>query len=109
MIRTTTSGFDGFQKRLKQMADGIEQAKGRHEVPLSELFHPGFMRRHSRHGSIQELFDAGGFKVESMDDFAAIPDAEWEREIRSSTDFADWKAMQEAAAAEWFHKRMGLS
>lgn len=108
MIRKSITGLDGLQKRLKQMADGFERAKGTHEVSFGELFHPGFMSRHSRHASIQALFDASGFNIETNEDLAAIPDADWDRHIRSSTDFPDWESMQKAAAAEWFKKRVGI-
>lgn len=108
MIRTSITGLDGLQKQLKRMADGFERAKGTHEVSFGELFHPEFMRRHSRHSSIQELFDASGFKIDTNEDLAAIPDADWDRHIRSSTDFPDWVSMQKAAAGDWFKKRVGL-
>ncbi len=108
MIRTSITGLDGLQKQLKRMAEGFERAKGTYEVSFGELFHPEFMSRHSRHASIQELFDASGFKVERKDDLAAIPDADWDGHIRSSTDFPDWESMQKAAAAEWFKKKVGI-
>lgn len=108
MLRTSVTGLDGLQKRLKQLADGFERASGRHEVPLGELFPPDFMRRHGRHETIQALFDASGFKIETKDDLAAIPDAEWDRHIRSSTTFPDWESMQKTAAREWFKKKVGL-
>lgn len=108
MIRTSITGLDGLQKRLKQMTDGFERAKGTHEVSFGELFHPGFMSRHSRHASIQELFNASGFKIDTNEDLAAIPDADWDGHIRSSTDFQDWESMQKAAAAEWFKQKVGL-
>lgn len=108
MIRTSITGLDGLQKRLKQMTDGFERAKGTHEVSLGELFHPGFMSRHTRHASIQELFDASGFKIETKDDLAAIPDADWDGHIRSSTNFRNWESMQKAARAELLKKKVGI-
>lgn len=108
MLRTSITGLDGLQKRLKQMADGLERAKGTHEVSFGELFHPGFMSRHSRHASIQALFDASGFKIDTSEDLAAIPDEEWDAHIRASTDFSDWESMQKAAATEWLKKKVGF-
>lgn len=108
MIRTSITGLDGLQKQLQRMADGFERAKGTHEVSFGELFHPEFMRRHSRHSSIQELFDASGFKVETKEDLAAIPDTDWDRHIRSSTNFPNWESMKKTARTEWLKKRVGI-
>lgn len=108
MIRTSITGLDGLQKRLKQMSNGIERLKGTNEVSFGELFPSGFMRRHTRYASIQEMFDASGFKLETKADLAAIPDADWDRHIRSCTNFPNWEVMQKAAHAELIKRRVGF-
>ena len=55
------------------------------------------------------MFEASGFAMETPEDFAAIPDAEWDAFIASRTRFADWRTMQEKAAADWFSRGTGLA
>lgn len=43
------------------------------------------------------MIQANGFKVESEDDFKAIPDAEWDVFIHDNTSFGSWREMLEAA------------
>ena len=49
------------------------------------------------------------FTLETPEDFAAIPDAEWDAFIASRTRFADWRTMQEKAAADWISRGIGLA
>jgi hypothetical protein len=54
------------------------------------------------------MFDASGFKIESPEDFAAIPDAEWDQFIRDNTTFASWEAMLGEAGGEWAARKLGF-
>lgn len=54
------------------------------------------------------MFDASGFKVESQEDFAAIPDVEWNEFIRSISSFSDWQTMLGEAGATWAAKKLGF-
>lgn len=94
-------GIEKFQKKLHRMAENARALDGKHKVPLSELFTPAFMQKHTRVASFEALLEAGGFHVESAQDFAAIPDDKWEEVVRSHTGFASWLEMQEEAGAEW--------
>lgn len=107
-MRASITGLDGLQKKLKQMEDDARRLNGRHEVSLSDLFPPSFMARHTRHSTIQDLFDASGFKIETKEDLAAIPDAKWDAYIRSRTSFHDWGSMQRSAVTELVRKKMGF-
>ncbi|MCB9497434.1 MAG: hypothetical protein H6686_11165 [Fibrobacteria bacterium] len=107
-MRSSITGLDGLQKRLKQMADGAQRLNGRHEVSLGDLFPSSFMARHTRHATIQDLFDASGFKIETMEDLEGVPHAQWDAHIRSTTIFPDWETMQRIAGAELVRRRMGF-
>jgi hypothetical protein len=74
MLKMT--GLDEFQRKLNDMAPQAESLSGNHSVPVPDLLTPDFLRRCSRFQSAEEMFEASGFKVESAEDFAAIPDAE---------------------------------
>jgi hypothetical protein len=56
-----------------------------------------FISSCSQYSSLEELIDASGFKVESKEDFEAIPDDEWEEFIQSNTSHESWLEMQKAA------------
>ena len=94
--------------RLQQLAENAEAMDGEHSVPLTELCPPPFMARNTDFATIEEMFEASGFTVETPEDFAAIPDAEWDAFIASRTRFSDWRSMQERAAADWISRGIGL-
>lgn len=50
-------------------------------MPVSELLTSAFVARHTQFVSADELFEQSGFKIESQEDFAAIPDEEWDESI----------------------------
>lgn len=94
-IDTDTSGIDEFVKKL-------ESVKGETEVPLTELFNDGFMRRHTEYDSFQEFVDAGNFTA----DFEDIPDDEWDAYVDTNTPFASGQAMVKKAATEWMKRQL---
>jgi hypothetical protein len=51
---------------------------------------------------------ASPFKVETKEDFEAIPDDEWNTYIASNTSFESWEEMQHQAAGEYVAKQIGL-
>jgi hypothetical protein len=54
------------------------------------------------------MFERSGFKVESQEDFAAIPDEPWDDFIRSNTSFFNWREMLQAAGAAWAKSKLDL-
>jgi hypothetical protein len=60
---------------------------------LAELLSPEFVSSHTKFANADEMFESSGFKIESQDDFSAIPDAEWDEFIRSISSFSDWQSM----------------
>jgi len=101
-------GFDDLSKKLEDLAEKAESIHGTQEVPLSELLTPGFLAKHTRFLSEDEMFEASGFKVETAEDFANIPDEEWDNFIQQNTPFASWSDMLSAAGTEWTQKKLGL-
>lgn len=67
------------------------------------------MLRNTEFPSIDALVAASGFKVESSEDFAAIPDAAWDAFITSRTRFASWGEMKDAAAGGWARRQLELA
>ena len=75
-------GLDKLEKQLKQMQKGAKELSRTKQVSFSELFTTSFMKKYTSFSSMDELLNAGGFKVESQEDFEAIPDTELDRHSR---------------------------
>ena len=102
------TGLDEFQKKLSDLGQKAESLNGEHQVPFTELFNTSFMQHYTNFESFEALTEAGGFKVESEDDFKAIPDQEWDEHISKTTRFSDWQEMMNKAGEEWTRKKLGL-
>ena len=109
MFKLEIKGFDEVQKRLDDMAKRAAELDGKQQqVPLSELLNDRFIAEHSSFASFDELLAASPFKVETKEDFEAIPDAEWNAYIAANTSFESWEEMQHQAAGEYLAKQIGL-
>lgn len=103
-----TKGFDKLEKQLKRMEKGAKELSGQHDVPFSELFTTPFMRKFTKFSSFDELLAAGGYKVESNEDFEAIPDADFDKLVSSTTKFKNWEEMLGEATEQYICKKLGL-
>ncbi|HID30656.1 MAG TPA: hypothetical protein EYP19_11710 [Desulfobacterales bacterium] len=106
MLKIT--GLNVLNKKLEDLANKTEALDGKHNVPLNELLTPAFVSKHTRFENVNEMFNASGFKIETQEDFAAIPDDEWDQFIRSISPFPDWQAMLREAGKEWVVKKLGF-
>jgi hypothetical protein len=97
-------GFDDFQKKIEELKEKAQEMGG--TCQLAELLSPEFMASCSAFSSMEELFDASGFKVKTQEDFAAIPESDWEWFIQQNTSYTSWAEMQQAAAAIWMKKKL---
>ena len=94
--------LDGLRK-LERRAKELD---GNHQVPMSELLTPKFMRESSSFSDFETMLAASPFTVSSAEDFKAIPDAEWDTFVRQNTRFSSWREMLSAASAEWMKQRL---
>lgn len=101
-------GFDELQQKLDDLAQNAEALDGEHSVPVSELLTDSFISRHTSFASSEAMFEASSFKIETQEDFAAIPDDEWDAFIRSISSFDDWQSMLGAAGQEWAVRKLGF-
>ena len=65
-------------KPLDDLARRAQELEGQHEISIANLLTADFLGECSRFKSADELFEASGFNVHSVEDFKAIPDAEWD-------------------------------
>ena len=100
--------IDKFIRQIESIRRNLEQLEGEHSIPLNELFNDEFMLRNTDFDSIDALFKSSGFKVESQDDFEAIPDEPWNVFILEHTRFSSWEEMRNAAVTAWAHRQLEL-
>jgi hypothetical protein len=100
------SGLRELQNRLDVLSKSAEKLDGQHNVPVAELLTPSFLSKHTRVHSVDELFEGSGFKIESAEDFEAVPDEKWDAYVCSISDFSNWEAMLSEAAKEWVSKQL---
>lgn len=86
---------------LEQLNKNASELSGEHSVQMGELMNPKFISNCSQYSNLDELFNASGFKIESNEDFEAIPDEKWESFIQENTTYESWQEMQEAAGVEY--------
>lgn len=94
------SGFDKLKKNIETLA-------ATKEVKLGEMMDPDFISSHSSFANLEDLINSSGFKVETAEDFKAIPDADWDVFIKENTDFENWQEMQVAAHRDYVAGIMG--
>jgi hypothetical protein len=98
--------FDDFLKDINRVQRRLERIEGTRSVSFAELFPDEFMLLHTDFHSISAMLDASGFRVENAEDFAAIPDDEWDALIKARSRFESWEAMRAAAGAEWISHQL---
>jgi len=102
------NGLNELSKKLGDLAKRAEALDGKHMVPINDLLSPTFVSKHTRFTTADQMFEASGFKIETQEDFAAIPDDQWDVFIRSVSAFQDWQAMLAEAGKEWAAKKLGF-
>lgn len=102
------TGLDEFQRQLREFSDRVEAISGERSVPMNELLTPSFLATCTLFNSADELFEKSGYKIESQEEFDAIPHERWDEFIRSNTSFGSWKEMLDAAGVAWAKERLGL-
>ena len=100
------TGLDQFRKQLEDLKNKVQSLSGQQSVPLNELLTADFLATCSTFSSAGEMFERSGFKVESEEDFAAIPDEAWDDFICSNTSYFNWREMLRAAGAAWAKRKL---
>lgn len=102
------TGLKEFQSKLDSLSRKAKRLDGQHQIPIAELLTNSFVSKHTSFASLDELFEASGFKIESREDIVAIPDGKWDAFICKNSGFADWASMLESASEKWVVKQLGL-
>jgi hypothetical protein len=101
-------GFNEFKKDLERLSKRASELNGEHTFTFEELFPDSFIQKHTQFSTIDELFENGGFKINSEEDFDALPEDKLDQHISATTDFDCWKDMLGSAAEEYMAKELGF-
>lgn len=106
-MKFEVKGLKEFQKKLNDMANETKKLNGS-RVSFDVLFNKAFMRKYTQFSTFDELLDAGGFVVNSQEDFEAIPDDEFDKHIKATTKFKSWQDMLNEASSQYVAKKLGF-
>jgi len=101
-------GLDKLQNRLKQMEEAAKELEKGESVPFSVLFSSVFMGQYTQFNSFEDFLSAGGFEVNSQEDFEAIPDEAMDTHVAKTTKFGSWDEMLSTAGKEYVEKKLGF-
>lgn len=101
-------GVDRFKKRVRELEQRAAALGNVDRVPVSELFTPEFMRRHTDFQTFDEMVAESRYNVESLGDVDRIPEARWDEVVRCGTGFESWAAMRRLAEEGWVRRELGL-
>lgn len=108
MALIKTSGFEELDKELDRLADATEELNGEQDIPLDDLLVPEFIQEHSSFKTFDEMLKAGGFSMETEEDYDAIPDEVLDLHVSKTTDFTSWEQMLEEALSEYLSRKLGF-
>lgn len=94
-------------KKQKDLEQPSTNQNEEHQVSFIDLFSGDFMKNHTKFGSIGEMLESSGHKVDSIEDFEKIPTQEWDAFVSKRTDFSNWEEMLKTAAEQYFSKKLG--
>lgn len=96
-IKFDTSGFDELKKAARKL-------DGQHDVPITELMPPEFIRRHTKCADVEAFLGAAG--VNKPEDLASGAIDSYVAE--HAPGFKSWEEMCEAALVAYAQKKLGL-
>ncbi len=108
MSKFKMEGFDELKKQLKKMERAAKELEKGNSVSFDVLFNQSFMSKYTQFNSFEEFLSAGNFKVESQEDFEAIPDEDMDIHVSKTTQFNSWEEMLNTATSEYVAKRLGF-
>ena len=100
-----TAGFGELNKELQRLQKNVKKASETREVSFDKLFTASFMRQNT---SVSSFEKAGGYRVNSKEDFAAIPEDEFDKYVKANSKFNSWQEMFHSASQAYLAKKLGL-
>ncbi|MED4848295.1 hypothetical protein [Bacillus atrophaeus] len=103
-----SNSFKDFSKKLDKIQRNAKELNGTKSVPLVELLTTDFVRKNTKFMNLDEMIETSPFEINNDEDFAAIPDQEWDDYIRANSKFFNWQEMLEQATEDYVVRKLGL-
>lgn len=91
---------------LKKLTNNAKALQGSGGVSLTEILNDSFIQSNTPFNDLNELFEKGGFKFETLEEFEAIPDEELNTFIASISEYSTFQDMIGAAGAALISSRL---
>jgi len=91
--------FGELESRVHDLESGIT-------VSMDDVITESFLNRCSSFLSFDEFLTAGGFSAITDAEFEAIPDADFDLHVKSTTTYPSWEEMLSAAHEEYITKHL---
>lgn len=101
-------GFDEMKKKLNQIQENAKELEGTSTVSFEDLFTPQFMSEYTEHSSMEDLFNSGGFEINSAEDFENLPEEDLDAHVAKTTKFSTWQEMLGKATEVYVVKQLGF-
>lgn len=98
-IKSDFSRLDKLKKNLNELGNTSK-------VAFVDLLSADFLSSCSSFSSFEEFMNATGFKVESSEDFDAIPQNDMDQFVSKNTTYSNWTELLQAAAGEYAKKQL---
>ena len=102
MSDMNTSDLDKLAENLENSAEKPDKSMSM--VSFNDLFTPTFMTTYTDFANFNELLKVGKYNVNSLEEFMALLDKEFDGFIKKTTRFQDWEEMQSTALADYLKK-----
>lgn len=105
MGNVTVTGFDEFSKTLDNISKEVETLSNQKTIPFEDVLSKSFMSKNTQYADFDEFLNAGGFSVNSQEEFDSINESELDSFVSENTKFSDFQEMIDTAGHEYFSKR----
>lgn len=88
---------------LKKLQKNLDEIKGEHAVPITDLMTDGFVSQHSNFNNFQALIDASEVKYPEE-----IGNDVFSKFVSTHTTFSSWDDMKKTAGTEYVKRKLGF-
>jgi len=99
---------DNNKSDLERLTESLEKKQSQKPLGLvsfTDLFTPTFMSTYTQFANFGELLVVGKYKVNSLEEFMALLNEEFDKFIDKTTKFKTWEEMQSTAVSEYFKRQ----
>ena len=101
----SVTSHETLYRKLSALIESMEHDSQVPGISLDELLSPTFMAAFTRFGSIEEMFEAGGFSATLQEDGKLLSGDQWDAFVFSTTRFIGCADMLQSACYHWLAQK----